>query len=465
MPNSRALSPHRLVLIVVLGSFCGCQDKGESKKQDLGPRVQASRPLVRSVTDYAYFTGRTDAIESVNVQARVTGYLVSIDFKAGAEVKKGERLFLIDPRPYQAALDRAEQQVNLAKARLALAKADVARAMEVAKTPGAISQQDIDKYVAQSNEAQAAVAAEKANAESAKLNVEFTQITSPVDGLVGRNLLTLGNLIKQDETLLTTVVSQDPIYGYFDIDEHTMLQVERLLQEGKISAVREGREIPVEMGLADEGNKYPHEGTVDFINNRIDPTTGTLQIRGVFANPRLNTAQKKRRLLSPGMFVRIRLPIGDPYQALIVPQAAICNDQGKKYLLVVNAKNTVEYRPITLGPEQPGGLQVVLPVAMVHTKEDLAPAKAAGLPDKNTVASLKADDLIIVAGVQRAKPGMKVQVSTVEISSKSPSNTQSPPNTQPPSDTHSANRATSSRSAADRQAVPSVAFHTAGSSP
>ena len=444
MPNSRALSLHRLVLIVVLGSLCGCHEAAESTKQETGPRVQAARPLVRSVTDYAFFTGRTDAIESVDVQARVTGYLVSIDFEAGAEVKKGERLFLIDPRPYQAALDRAEQQVNLAKARFELAKADVARAMEVAKTPGAISRQDIDKYVAQRNEAQAAVAAEKANAESAKLNVEFTKITSPIDGVVGRNLLTIGNLIKQDETLLTTVVSQDPIYAYFDIDEHTMLQVERLLQEGKITAVREGREIPVEMGLADEGEKYPHEGTIDFINNRIDPTTGTLQIRGVFANPKLNAEKKKLRLLSPGMFVRIRLPIGDPYKALLVPQAAICNDQGKKYLLVVNAKNTVEYRPITLGPEQPGGLQVVLPVNMVHTPKGLAPAKAEGLPNKDTVASLKADDRVIVAGVQRVRPGIKVQANMVEISSKSPSDTQSP------SDTHPADRETSSQSADDR---------------
>lgn len=251
MHGFRSAPPYCLILICGLAVVCGCKDK-EAARQ-VRPKVRVTRPVVRTVTDFAYFTGRTEAIESVDVQARVTGYLVSIDFEPGAEVKQDQRLFLIDPRPYQAALDRAIGQVNLAEARLQLAIADYARALEVAKTPGAISQQDIDKYAAQKNESKAAVAAAKANSESARLNVEFTRIISPVDGVVGRNLLTLGNLVKEDQTLLTTVVSQDPIYAYFDVDEHTLLRVERLIREGKITSIREDQEIPVDMGLSDEG--------------------------------------------------------------------------------------------------------------------------------------------------------------------------------------------------------------------
>ena len=197
------------------------------------------------------------------------------------------------------------------------------------------------------------------------------------------------------------------MYAYFDIDEHIMLRLERLIRQGKIATIREKRAIPVEMGLADEGEKYPHDGIVDFINNRIDPTTGTLQIRGVFSNPGLNTTHL--RLLAPGMFVRIRLPIGDPHPAILVPRAAICSDQGKKYLLVVNDEDVAEYRPVTLGPQQPGGLQVVIPVGMVRTKAGLRSAEAEGLPGKATSQSIRADDWIIVDGLQQAQPGIKVE--------------------------------------------------------
>jgi multidrug efflux system membrane fusion protein len=358
------------------------------------------------VTDYAYFTGRAEAPESVNVQSRVTGYLVSIDFEPGTEVEAGQRLFLVDPRPYQAALDRAIGQVNLAKARLKLAQADYARALEIAKTPGAISQQDVDKYAAAQGEAEAAVDAAEANSESARLNVEFTKILSPVDGEVGRNLLTLGNLVKQDKTLLTTVVSEDPMYAYFDVDEHTLLRIERMIQQGKVAREDPDGVFPVELGLADEENRYPHQGVIDFVNNRIDATTGTLQFRGTFANPPLG--YKGLRLLTPGMFVRIRLPIGGPHSALLVPQKAICTDQGRKYLLIVNKQDVVQYRPVTLGAQQPDGLQVVTPVKMVRTKDGLQPADEPGAPKGKTVDSITRDDRVIVNGLQRARPGMRV---------------------------------------------------------
>jgi multidrug efflux system membrane fusion protein len=224
--------------------------------------------------------------------------------------------------------------------------------------------------------------------------------------------MTIGNLIKRDETLLTTVVSQDPMYAYFDIDEPTILRVERLAQEGKLRRTANKDTFPVEMGLSDEGDRYPHDGEIDFINNRMDPTTGTLQLRGVFPNPALGV--RSLRLLTPGLFVRIRLPIGEPHEAVLVPRGAVGTDQGKKYLLVVNERDTVEYRPIELGAEQPGGLQVVLPVNMVRTKEGLRPAGEPAPPAQETVPSIAATDRVLVSGLQKVRPGVHVQPRPAE---------------------------------------------------
>lgn len=420
-------SPHRSVaqwclttasICLLVASLCsaslvGCAQSSAGGPAGAKPKVRVAKPIVREVTEYVYYTGRLDAVESVNVQSRVTGYLQPIEFVSGSEVKKGEQLFLIDPRPYQATLDEALGQVKLAEARLALAVADYKRGVEVSRTPGAISKQDLDKYLAAQNEAAAEVEASKANSEAAKLNLEFTSITSPIDGRVGRNLLTEGNLVKQDSTLLTTVVSQDPMYAYFDVDEHTMLRVQKMIREGKVGSVRHGKEMPVEMGLANEGNEYPHEGKVDFVNNRVDPSTGTLQVRGTFANPLLG--EPSVRLLSPGLFVRIRFPLGKPFKALLLPQAAVSTDQGLKYLLVVNKEGIVEYRPVTLGPEQPGGLQVIYPMKLVRTAEGVQVADdntPAGTP---TFDSLTKDDEVIVSGLQMVKPGMHVETREVNI--------------------------------------------------
>lgn len=392
--------------------LAGCGAEAAPTAPQTKTIVRVATPVARDVTDYVYFTGRTEAVQSVDVKARVTGYLKSIDFTAGTEVTADERLFKIDPRPYQAVLDEADSQVKLAEARLKLAEADYQRALEVAKTPGAISQQDVDRYAAALGESQASIAAAQANSESARLNLEFTDVQSPIDGLVGRELLTVGNLVEQDRTLLTTVVSQDPIYAYFDVDEQTMLRLERLVHEGKLRRVNEGDKIAVQLGLADEGNDYPHEGHVDFVNNQLDPSTGTIQVRGEFPNPALNS--RGARLLKPGLFVRIRLPIGEPYQALLVPQSAVGTDQGRRYLYVVNEQNVVEYRPVTLGPQQPDGLQVVVPVKMVRTETGLRVADAANDTDDQTVASLLPDDRIVVSGLQRARPGLTVEPRPME---------------------------------------------------
>ncbi len=399
---SFARQVHRFLWPIALAvGLAGC---GQTPMEHgAGPVVvRVSRPIEREVTDFVYFTGRTEGIDSVDIRARVTGYLVSIDFKSGLEVKKGQRLFKIDPRPYQAQLDQARGQENLALARLKLARADVARADEVAKTPGAISRQDIDKYIAAQAEAEALLKANRASAEVAALNLEFTDVVSPVDGIVGRNLLTLGNLVTQDSTLLTTVVSQDPIYVYFNVDERTMLRALQLIREEKIKPVKEGGKLPVEIGLANEADTYPHQGLVDFVNNQVTSSTGTIELRAILANPPVSQAGE--RLFRPGMFVRVRLPMGQPTKSLLVPQAALGNDQGSKYLLVVNDQDVVEYRPIETGAEEPDGMQVVVPLKVVHTKEGV---KLAGPNDKG-VDSLNAGDMVIVSGLQRARPGAKV---------------------------------------------------------
>jgi len=402
-----------LGLAAILAS--GCAHSSADDAQPIRPSVQFVPAQSREVTDYAYYNGRTKAVESVNIAARVDGYLNSVDFVSGAEVTEGQQLFKIDPRPYQAVYDADEGQVALAKARLDLADADLQRAKELFKTPGAISQQDLDTRLAAQREAVAAVDAAKANSESARLNLEFTSVKSPIDGVVDRNRIDVGNLVSKDSTMLTTVVSQTPMYVYFNVDENTMLRVEQLVHEGKIPTLDKGEVIPVEMGLSDQGNEYPRKGKIDFVSNQLDSGTGTIQVRGVFDNPKLTSAKVSggpsgsHRLLRPGLFVRIRLPLGPPYKALVVPQAALGTDQGLKFLLVVNDKDTIEYRPVTVGSEQPDGWQVVFPEKMVRTKDGLRPLAPGETTSEPTIESLAVNDRVVVGGLQQVRPGAIVE--------------------------------------------------------
>ena len=402
----------------------GCQHPTEVASAE-PPAIPVSRPVSREVTDYVDFTGQTDSVQALTVIARVTGYLVKMPFKEGSEVRgddrvrstvrvagllagplgqgpllaaaslvpgqfqEGDLLFEIDPRPYQAQLDQAQGQVYLNEAQLKLAKANYLRALEVAKTPGAISQQDIDTYKAQQEQADAAVQAAKASLEVFKLNLRFCQVTSPIDGQVSRYFLTLGNLVNQDQTPLTTVMSLDPMYAYFDVDEPTVLRVRRAINEGKIKLTQHGL-FSVLMGLQGEDG-FPHQGTVDFVNNQVNPTTGSISVRGIFANPK---PQSGVRLLSPGMFVRIRLPIGQPRPALLVIDRAIASDQGLKYVYVLDAENKLQYRRITTGPLQDDGLRVV--------------------------EGLKADDWVVIGALQQVRPRMEIRPDKVPMPSFAP---------------------------------------------
>lgn len=334
------------------------------------PKVTVGKPVARNVVEWDEYTGRTEAIDSVEIRARVSGYLESVKFTEGAMVKKGDVLFVIDPRPYTAILRRAEAELALAKARSELADTRFERANRLVAR-NAISQEEADTRAAEARQAVASVAAAQAALEAARLDVEYTEVHAPVSGRVGRKLVTEGNLVNggigTQGTLLTTVVSLDPMYVYFEADERSYLKYVRLAEEGKRPSSRNTRN-PVQIAFADEDG-FPHEGYMDFVDNHLDEQTGTIVARAVIANPDM--------LLSPGLFARVRLIGSGAYDAILIPDSAIASDQARKFVYVVDAENHARYRPVVLGPII-DGLRVVR-------------------------EGLSADDRIIVNGLQRAK--------------------------------------------------------------
>lgn len=378
---------HRVVqvlacgLVVVLLSASDCRHKPAAGPPAKPPIVTVSKPIEREVTDYVDFTGRTDAIYSTDIRPRVTGYLVDMPFKEGAQIKKDDVLFLIDERPYKAALDQAKGEVERQKASLVKAQANLDIGLNIQKeNPKAISVQEINVRQGARDEAAGSLKVSQANEETAQLNYNWCKVQSPIDGRVSRYNYTLGNLVNADNTVLTTVVSEEPMYVYFDVDENNMLYILRkLVLPSKVDVMKEKGGVPVMMGLADEPG-FPHKGYVNFANNIVNPSTGTVTLRGVFENPPNTTG---KRLLWPGMFVRVRLPLGKPHPALLVTDQALGTDQGQKYLLVVDEQNKVAYRRVKTGPLQDDGLRVI--------EEGLKPGER-----------------IIVSGLQLVRPGMDV---------------------------------------------------------
>jgi RND family efflux transporter MFP subunit len=361
-----------LLLAAALALQTGCESKQATTPAP--PTVTVSLPIVQEIIEWDEYTGRLEATESVEVRPRVSGYLQSIHFKDGAIVKKGDLLFVIDPRPYQAEVDRVTAELQLAQARLELAKSDYARAQKLLQFR-AISQEEADTRAATERQAQESVEAARANVKAAKLNVEFTRVTAPITGRISRKLVTEGNLINggtAESTLLTTIVSMDPIYVYFEADERSHLKYMRLSQNGKGPSSREGRN-PVYLALADEKG-FPRRGYVDFVDNRLDSKTGTMAGRAVFSNSDLT--------LTPGLFGRIRLQGSSEHQAVLVPDEAIGSDQSQKFVFLLNGDNTLEYRVVQLGP-------------LIHGFRVIR-------------EGLKPDDWVIVSGMQRARAGLKV---------------------------------------------------------
>ena len=403
-PREALMSRRFLVLgltcTVFLVGVVGCQSRRPRVAPSEAPVVPVSQPVRREVTDYVEFTGRTEAIHSVDIRPRVTGYLVEMPFQEGAEVKKGDLLFVVDPRPYKAQLDQAEGQVDLYKASLRVAKTTLARDRAInEKVPNAISQQQLDQEQAAVEEAEARVRATQKSLELYTLSHEFTRVTSPIDGQISRYYLTLGNLVNQDSTLLTTVMSVDPIYAYFEMDEPTLLRIRRAINEGKVKMPADRTKIPVFMAVQGEEG-FPHEGTVNFVNNQVNPTTGSILVRGVFPNPQPKGGQ---RLLSPGMFVRIRLPIGQPHSAVLVIDRAVGSDQGLKFVYVLDAEGKVQSQRVATGALQDDGLRVI-------------------------EQGLQGDEWVVVGGLQQVRPRMPAKSERVPMPSLAPQ----PPGAEPP---------------------------------
>jgi membrane fusion protein, multidrug efflux system len=357
-----------ILALASLGAACGgSQDAGGPPP----PKVTVARPLVREIVEWDEYTGRLQALDSVEVRPRVSGYVDSIHFADGATVKEGDLLFVIDPRPYEATLKQARAEVDVGQARLELARTESARGARLLGAR-AISAEDAERRAATLHEAAASLAAAQAAAEAAALDVEFTKVLAPIAGRVSRHLVDEGNLVTggaTNATLLTTIVSLDPIHCYFDADERQYLKYARLSQRGERVSSRDTNN-PVEVGLADETG-FPHKGWMDFVDNALDPGTGTMIGRALIPNPDL--------LLSPGLFVRIRLPGSARHPATLLPDEAIGTDLDQKFVWVVGAENEAQYRPVKLGPLHEG-LRIV--------REGVGP-----------------DDRVVVAGVQRVKAG------------------------------------------------------------
>lgn len=359
-----------LVASLLAVTACG----GNAPPPNAPPKVTVATPLVRKITDWDEYTGRLAAVDTVEIRARVSGYLKSVQFQDGALVKRGDLLFVIDPRPYQAALDEARADLTRSRVRLELAVNDLDRARRLFASR-AISEEELDARTKEKREADAALEAAQAAEKASALNLEFATIKAPISGRIGRKLVTVGNLVSSEgnnATLLTTLVSVDPIHVYFTADERAFLRYTRLAEQGIRPSSRNVAN-PVRLQLADEQG-FPHVGVMDFVDNQVDETTGTMQGRAIFPNPSGD--------LTPGLFGRIQLLGEGPYEALVVPDQAIGTDQAQRLVYVVGDDNVVTPRPVVLGRPL-GALRVVR-------------------------SGLKPTDRVVINGIQKVRPGSPV---------------------------------------------------------
>ncbi len=379
---------HRLVLRRILGigtamtlamslGAAGCNSKQAAAPPQAPLSVPVSVPVQRQITDYADYTARIYAVNSVEVRAHVWGYLERVNFTEGTLVKKGDVLCELDPRQYQAQFDASKAQLALSEASIKLASSNNRRYKELQKnTPGSVSLEELDKYQATEDQAVANVALAKAQVESAELNLKWTKVITPISGRVSRYAVTVGNLITAGDqgggTLLTTIVSVDPVHAYFDVDELTIQHVRQSAQMAKLSASE--KTVPVSLGLAAEVG-FPHQGTIDFADNQVNAKTGTLRVRAIFPN--------KGDTLTPGFFSRVRVPVSPLHPALLISDRALDSDQGQKILYIVNEKNEVVTRAVRTGRLHDGLREIT--------------------------EGLKPDDRIIIGSLQQIRPGITVE--------------------------------------------------------
>jgi RND family efflux transporter MFP subunit len=397
--HSRFWSRSILATAVVTSAIGGCTQKHPPVVATPAPIVQVSNPLERPVTDNEVFTARTQAIQSVDIKARVTGFLTEIHFKDGDEVKKDQVLFQIDDRPYKAALDNAKATLEFTKAALVKTQAEYDIGLAVQKqSKGAISEQEITRRMGARDEAAANVDRSKAALEDAQLNFNWCKVTSPLDGRANRHFLDIGNIVSKDVTSLTNIVSLKPTWAYFDVDQNTVLNVQKLVAEGKIKGARKST-IPVDMALANSEG-FPYKGVIDFISNQVDPNTGTLRLRAVFAN--------EDGAMGAGLFGRVRVPIGASHEALLIAERAIGTNQSQRYILVVNDKNEVEYRAVDVRQVHDGLREVQRFRTIIEPGPD-------GQDVTKEVPVLNRSDRVIVDGLQRVRPGVTVDPKLVDM--------------------------------------------------
>jgi multidrug efflux system membrane fusion protein len=384
MKNLYALMKGARPLIVALAAaglaaatLAGCSDAtgkvAPAAATAGGPPVSTATVVEKAIAETQDFSGRLEAIGVVAIRPRVSGFITAVNFKSGSEVKKGDVLFEIDPRPFQAETDRAEAAANAARARADLARLELARAGKLLGDK-AIAQREFDERAAGQKELDASARAARAQAEAAKLNLSYTRVIAPINGRVSKAEITLGNLV-DPTAVLTSVVSLDRIYASFDGDESTYLRVAKRARGGAAVAVR--------VGLADEEG-FPHEGKLEFVDNQLDTRTGSVRLRAVFAN--------EDRSMAPGLFARVQIGGGDERKELLIADRAVGTDQSHKFVVVVDAQGKAEQRQVTLGPVV-DGLRVVR-------------------------GGLKPGEQIVVNGLQRVKPGAPIKARTVPMMAK-----------------------------------------------
>lgn len=363
------------VLLAILGMLiAGCR---EAQPAPPPPQVTVAPAVVREVADEDEFTGHFEAVNTVDVRPRVGGYVQRVAFVEGATVHEGDVLFTIDARPYEAEVSRAEAELERARTRKQLADMELERAQRLVSTQ-AISREELDSRTSGRAEGDASIRSAEAAVRVARLNLEWTVVRAPITGRVGRAEVTAGNLVQTGPgaPTLTTIVSLDPIYVYFDSDEQAYLKYMQANRTSGASSI--GR--PIYVGLANEPG-FPHEGKLDFIDNRVDRTAGTIRVRGVLPNA--------SHQFAPGLFARVRLVGGERHRATLIQDQAIGTDQDRKFVLLLKSDNTLEYRPITIG-------------RMVDGLRSVESGIAAG-------------DRVVINGLMRVRPGMKVVAQTTEM--------------------------------------------------
>jgi RND family efflux transporter MFP subunit len=370
-----------VVAWLTLFSAGGCGKSGSAQSAPPPPEVSVAQVLQKRVKDWDEFTGRLQAVETVEIRPRVSGYIVQVAFTEGKVVKHGDLLFIIDPRPYKADFDRAAADLKRFKTSLELARLEQKRVQHLMES-GAVSQEELDERSSSVAQTEANVSGAEAALESAGLNMSFTRVTSPIDGRVSRAEVTRGNLVtggSNGGTFLTSVVSIDPIYLYFEGDEATYLRYIQMARAGERPSSRDAPN-PVRVGLANEQG-FPHEGAMDFVDNQVNSQTGTIRARAVLPN--------KDGLYIPGLFARVQLLGSSEYTAILIDDRAVNTDQSQKYVLLLGPGNKIEYRRVTLG-RVIDGLRIVR-------------------------AGLKPGDVIVVNGAQRVHPGVTVKPQKVAM--------------------------------------------------